>query len=298
MSDMRGQGIKKGGTRVGQAAAGLLALLLLGAAPAAGARAADRARLAEARQQYLAQEYEQVIRLLAPLVSSPTATISDKVEGYELMGLSYLILGENKSAREAFENLLGLDPGHVLRDPSGSPKLRRFFEAVKQSFVPGYQPRARVTLEHSAPAKATAGQAVELVAVVVQGTQEVAEVQLHWRRSGLLSYEAARMQRRGKDLSASFVLPTDPSGYRLEYYLEARDGSGQVLTRLGAPDRPLGLEVKGAAGPTRGRPVYKRWWFWTVIGAVVVGGAVTTGVLVSRETAPEGNLSPGIIRLR
>lgn len=286
------------GSQVWWAAAGLLALpLLLGAAPAAGAGPADRHRLAEARQQYLAQEYEQVIRLLAPLVSSPTATISDKVEGYELLGLSYLILGENKSAREAFENLLGLDPGHVLRDPSRSPKLRRFFEAVKQSFVPGYQPRARVALEHSAPVGATAGQAVELVAVVVEGRQDVAEVQLRWRRSGLLSYEAARLRRRGQDLSASFVLPSDPAGYRLEYYLEARDRSGQVLARLGAPDRPLGLDVKGAAGPTRSRPIYKRWWFWTAIGAVVVGGAVTTGVLVSREAAPEGNLSPGIIRL-
>jgi hypothetical protein len=29
-----------------------------------------------------------------------------------------------------------------------------------------------------------------------------------------------------------------------------------------------------------------KWWFWTIIGAVVVGGAVTAGVLLAPEEAP------------
>jgi tetratricopeptide (TPR) repeat protein len=35
-------------------------------------------------------------------------------------------------------------------------------------------------------------------------------------------------------------------------------------------------------------PVYKRWWLWTVVGAVVVGGVVTAGVLGSREAPIDG----------
>ena len=32
------------------------------------------------------------------------------------------------------------------------------------------------------------------------------------------------------------------------------------------------------AAATRGKPIYKRWWFWTLIGAAVAGAAVGTAV--------------------
>ena len=274
----------------------LLVVLLCAGLAAGTGLAAERDRLAQARHQYLSQEYERVIKLLTPLVNSPAATIADKVEAYELLGLSYLILGETPSAREAFENLLGLDPAHVLHDPSGSPKLQRFFESVKARFVPGYQSRSPVTLEHAAPTSAVAGRMVELAVLVSQGKQAVAEVQLRWRRSGLLSYDMIRFQRRGQSLSCSFALPADPTGYRLEYYIEARDSSSQVLTRLGSPEQPLGLEVAGRAA-SHGEPFYKRWWFWTIVGGVVVGAATTGAVLGSRKSAPSGNLPPGVWQL-
>ena len=35
-----------------------------------------------------------------------------------------------------------------------------------------------------------------------------------------------------------------------------------------------------------GTPIYKRWWFWTIIGAVAVGGGVTAGVLASQPGLP------------
>jgi hypothetical protein len=39
---------------------------------------------------------------------------------------------------------------------------------------------------------------------------------------------------------------------------------------------------------TKQKPVYKQWWLWTIVGAVVIGG-VTTGVLLG--TAKVGNVS-------
>jgi hypothetical protein len=41
--------------------------------------------------------------------------------------------------------------------------------------------------------------------------------------------------------------------------------------------------------PQESPPAYKRWWFWTGIGAVVAGGVVT-GILLSKKSAPK---SPG-----
>jgi tetratricopeptide (TPR) repeat protein len=37
------------------------------------------------------------------------------------------------------------------------------------------------------------------------------------------------------------------------------------------------------------RPVYKRWWFWTAIGAAVAGGVVAA-VVLTRPTDPMGSL--------
>jgi tetratricopeptide (TPR) repeat protein len=44
----------------------------------------------------------------------------------------------------------------------------------------------------------------------------------------------------------------------------------------------------------RPRPVYKRWWFWTIAGVVVVGGAVTAAVVATTPNnakAPAGALT-------
>jgi len=62
-----------------------------------------------------------------------------------------------------------------------------------------------------------------------------------------------------------------------------------------APPPPLAPAATGpmmlTAAPSPGgqaeaAPVYKRWWFWTAIGAVVVGGVITAVVLSSGTTRP------------
>jgi hypothetical protein len=276
-----------------------LATALLVSLPAASLAqpASMKQRVASAKQQYIAQEYEVVIRLLTPVVQSPIATISAKVAAYELLGLSYLILGDEKRARVAFENLLGLDQGHMLNDPSGSPKLRRFYDSVKESFVPGYSARATVTLEHAAPRRAIAGRRVELAASIVSGRVLMASVNLRWRRAGLLTYRNRRMRGTPRRMKARFLLPEDTASYRLEYYIEARDSAGHAVGRVGSPEAPLTIKVAGALR-AESTPVYRKWWFWTLVGAAVVGG-ITAGVVVgSSDTAPVGSLEPNPVRLQ
>ena len=40
--------------------------------------------------------------------------------------------------------------------------------------------------------------------------------------------------------------------------------------------------VTPGRAPTRTRPLYKRWWFWTIIGGALVATGTTIGVLASR----------------
>ena len=53
-----------------------------------------------------------------------------------------------------------------------------------------------------------------------------------------------------------------------------------------APD-PLGVSQSAPPPePQASPPVYKRWWFWTGVGALVAGGVVTGVLVLSRKSAP------------
>jgi hypothetical protein len=64
-----------------------------------------------------------------------------------------------------------------------------------------------------------------------------------------------------------------------------------TATQFGAPapagdqQQPAGTLVAQPTAP-ESQPVYTKWWFWTLIGAVVVGGVVTAVVLSSGTTKP------------
>ncbi len=58
-----------------------------------------------------------------------------------------------------------------------------------------------------------------------------------------------------------------------------------------APVASSTLVASPAAAPER-TPVYKRWWFWTGVGAAVAGGVVTAIVLSRPTTQTPGSLDP------
>jgi hypothetical protein len=47
-----------------------------------------------------------------------------------------------------------------------------------------------------------------------------------------------------------------------------------------------------AAPAPEARPVWRRWWFWTGVGVVVVGGAAAAFFLTRPETRAPGTLDP------
>jgi tetratricopeptide (TPR) repeat protein len=55
------------------------------------------------------------------------------------------------------------------------------------------------------------------------------------------------------------------------------------------PSTPVLLAQDGATVPATAHPTYKRWWFWTGVGALVTG-AVVAGILVSRPGTQQGSL--------
>jgi hypothetical protein len=278
-----------------------IALVLSLAAPSlADPQSAVKARIAEGEKRYADQDYRQTIEIFQSVLNDSSSTRDQRARAYEYIGLSWLILGKKPRAREAFEDLLSIDPHYTLSDPSHSPKLREFFEEVRSSFVPGYARAAvgEAELEHAAPTGAVAGRPVEVTAVATRGSSLVSKVRLHWRRQGLLEFHAEALRSDGGRWRAEFTPPRETADYTLEYWLEASDAGDRVVARVASPQTPIAIPVKGVPAPREVPLVwYKRWYVWAAVGAVVAGVAIGVAVAETATHAPDGSLPPGKVSL-
>jgi hypothetical protein len=255
-------------------------------------------------QMFQDLDYREAIGVLRPVRTDPQATQAQKLRALELIGISYLILGDSARAVEAFEDLLTIDPGYQLKHDDGSPKIRTFFDDVKRKFVPGFA--GNLELEHSAPSEATAGRPVEIDAVVRGKIEKVVKVVLRWRRRGVLSYGETEMRRVGKTeigrrrserWRGRFTPPGSKSGYGVDYYMEARNAAGSSVGRVGGPETPLGLLVQpGEVDQPPSRAWYTRWYV-IAGGAVLLGAAATTIIITTSGSPGDGSLDPGRVTL-
>jgi hypothetical protein len=210
------------------------------------------------------------------------------VRAWELIALSRFILGDRGGARTAFERVLEADPGFQLRDTSGSPRIREFFDEVRADVLGAAG--GDVDLEHAAPRAGTAGTRLELEVRATRGADAITEVVILHRKVGALAYQTApaRPIADGK-WRARLDLAAARRAYTLEYYAEARGAGGSVLARVATPDAPLILEI--AAGGGDGRPWYGRWY--VIAGAAAVAAGTTGAILLATDGPADGTLPPG-----
>ncbi len=196
--------------------------------------------------------------------------------------------------RATFERILDIDPGYQLRDTSGSPKIRAFFEALKKRLIPNFDPNAGADLEHAAPTAGTAGKPLELEVRATRGGERVFELVVATRRRGELQYAIAPALPRGDaKWRARITAAPSAKSYVLEYYVEARDAGGAAVARIAAPDAPL--EIALAAGGAEGgkRPWYSRWYVYAGVAVVAAG---VTGIAIAASQGPDdGSLPPGSV---
>jgi hypothetical protein len=268
--------------------------VVLAIAARVGAQADPGRRVAQdvarGQRRFEQLEYRDAIRILAPIPHDPAATRAQKLHALELMAVSHLILGDSDQARQAFEDLLAIDPGHVLRFDDGSPKIIGFFDDVKRGTTVGLD--AAVQLEHSAPERPTAGRRIEIGARVLAGADLVKDVVLRWRRRGASAYAESPMASPRRDRwRVAISAPPSSTGYVLDYYIEVRGVAREIIGSVGGAEIPLGMSVRAGRAPTW----YRRWY-------VIAGGAaaITLGaalVITAGDDAPRGTLDPGRVTL-
>ena len=262
------------------------------AQPDAAAAQTLETYLARGQKLFDDQEYAGAIQMLGPVTRDGRATRAQRLRALELIALADLIRGDEGAARATFERILDIDPGYQLRDPSGSPKLRAFFEQLKKQLIPNYDPNAGADLEHAAPTAASAGRPLEIEARATRGN--VFDLVLATRHRGELAYKLVAATPRGDGRWRARITPeASAKPYVLEYYLEARDAGGAAIARVASPDQPLEIALAAGGASDSKRPWYGRWY--VIAGAVVVAAGVTgLAVAASRGPGP-GTLPPGSV---
>jgi len=271
----------------------IIVLLCVGAVARADVGpAAIETYIERGQKLFDAQEYAGVIQTLGPVTRDVRATRAQRLRALELIALSELIEGDQGAAKVTFERILDIDPGYQLRDPSGSPKVRAFFDDLKKQLIPGYDANAGADLEHAVPTAGTAGRPLEIDVRATRGN--VFDVAVATRRRGELGYKLTPASPRGGGRWRARITPDpSPRPYVLEYYIEARDAGGAAIARVAAPDQPLEIALSEGGPVTSACPWYSRWYVIAGAAAVVAG---VTGIAVFETRGPgPGSLPPGSV---
>lgn len=247
--------------------------------------------LTRGQKLYDDQDYAAAIQALEPVTRDVRATRAQRLRALELIALSQFIRGDEAGARATFERILDIDPGYQLRDTSGSPKIRAFFDDLKKQLIPGYDPNAGADLEHAAPTAGTAGRPVEFEVRVTRGN--VFDIVVATRPRGVLTYHLAPASPLGGNRWRARITPA-PSArpYFLEYYIEARDAGGGSIARIASPDQPLEIALAAGGGEGR-RPWYARWY--VIAGATAIAAGVTGAAVAASHRPGPGTLPPGSV---
>lgn len=279
----------------------LIIVLLVLAAPARADTVVDPQTiehyLERGKQLFDELDYAAAIQTLTPVTRDARATRAQRLRALELIALSQFIRNDQAAARGTFERILDIDPGYQLRDTSGSPKIRAFFEELKKQLIPGFDPNAGADLEHAAPTAGTSGKSIEIDVRATRGSDRVFEIVVATRRRGELAYRATLASPRGDARWRARVTP-DAAGksYVLEYYVEARDAGGAAVARIAAPDSPLEIALTAGTIETK-RPWYARWY--VIAGGAAAVAAGVTGLVIAATRGPDpGTLPPGSVTLR
>jgi hypothetical protein len=209
-------------------------------------------------------------------------------------------LGQKDVALEAFKRVLAIDAGFLL--PEGSDKTSMEAYQAAQQAMRGKRPLA---LTHVPPGEVAKKSAAKIPVMVDSDPLDmVAEVAVFYRAAGGGAFSSVRAKREVGvvEVPATFLAGLR-GGTHVEYYVAALDAQESEVATLGtakepfvftvAPDQAelatvaLGAVSANSPSPTE-KPVYKKWWLWTVVGGVaLVGAAVGVGVyFASRASDP------------
>jgi hypothetical protein len=294
-------------------------LLALWLWPLAG-RAGDEIQRAQLLS--LQMKYTEALQIAEGLLKNPESSPEEVRAAYEIQAMNLASLGKARPAGLAFQRLLALDPALEL-SPAVSPKIRAMFDKARKDNQ-GLQP---IRLTHAPPAPGATLAGLELVATLESNPLDlVRAIRFTYFAPGGAPQRVVRpVDKPGSlafKLSKNLDLPEIHYYFELlnegqapltrvasaaePFKLKAERAAvadspvrkSEPLEALPPEDAPAGMP----SAPLAGMPAapleegqdaetagawYTSWWFWTVVGAVVVGGAAA-GLAVGLSSGGDG----------
>ena len=262
------------------------------------------------REHLLYARYPEAIAEAGALLTRTDLAARQRVEILEALAIAQIAENQTQNAQTTLAELYRRDPGHRLSDADASPTVLSAFARARE----GRGNAIRVTIDHRSPGRLARREAPAIELRFSAGRDAVHEARLAYRARGAAEWGTSVM-RIGADGVARATIPLSGPSDRtseIEYWAEARAPSGAPLAQLGSAEDPLRVsgpaetrqvrfirvETPGRAGPERPRGVLEQWWFWTIVGTVVVGGGVAGYVLLGPPSEGPQDGSLGNITLR
>jgi hypothetical protein len=261
----------------------LLTVAAVVAAPLVVRAEVDSALVKQGVAAYAALDLPRAITLLEQ-ARGESLTREEKILTYRTLGMAYVAVGEHDKAKADFEHLLRVDPSAEL-DRSVAPKVRAVFEEAKahaatstralSAALPAVTPQVT-------PPVPREGRPVSVHVIYPGGLAR--KMTVYFRKSGDTQFSRATVDANTSgDFDATVPgLAVQPPG--LELHLVLLDDAGASVAAAGSLGTPLSVTVTRAP-----KPVYKKGWFWGVIGGVAAAGAIATGLALG---LPRGNSAP------
>ncbi len=245
--------------------------------------------------------YREALAAVGTYLERTDLTAAQRNVGLEVLVTIHIAMRDQNSARQALEQLYSRDPGHQLTDPDPSPPVLSAFGRARSS----PPPPITVELVH-APPVLTARRPPVLEATLGAGSDAISELRMRYRQGDDERFTTTVMNVNAENVASARlpILDRDES-YTCQYYIEALAPSGTVLATSGSAEEPLTFTMPEApATPAGGEgrvevvQAEDLTWLWLVIaGAVLVAGAIVTGVLLEQELAGPDNGSLGDLTL-
>jgi len=276
------------------------------AAAQAGPAGSPEEALEQIREQTLYANYREALAAGAAYLERDDLDAAQRNAGLETLATIHIALRHDDEAMTVLEQLYARDPGHRLSDAEASPPVLSAFGRAREQ---AGDPVGVVMADATEPAERRAPPHVRVT--VPEGLDAVAEVRLAYRQ-GEGGFQTVVMRLDGGSADARVPLLEVSAGYAMSYYVEARAPSGFVLATVGSAGSPVEFQVPEAppltgAGPREESVVAADEGddgvliaIAVIVGALVAGGAVVTGVLVASDGGPNdgslGNIQLPIVR--
>lgn len=266
-----------------------LLLLLLPVLCPGQARANEAERLLKtAEDLYTTASFQESLRVLgeAALATSDPGLLG-KIHLY--VGCNHFELGRPQKARRAFVTALTHDPALKIDTRGFKASIVKMFYETRGTL------RGNLSVSADQP-----GAAVFIDGKKVGTVPYRAEVPIGWHRVALRSTDGKL--ERWTIVLVKVGLATSVSGPLKPMKGAPGEKANPDDTGAGALRPSSGLKLPSGrdqppdtAGPV---PLYRRWWFWTIVGTVVVGAtagivAATTGGDDRIPAGADGRYNPG-----